>query len=1118
MIAIIEWASARARMTLLFIFMSLAFGLLSYLNLPKEGEPDIEIPFIFVSIPAPGISAEDSERLIVKPLETRLSGITGLKSIQSTAAEGYGGIALEFDFGWDKESIIADIRDEMSQAEGELPDIVDSYSINEINFSEFPIAVVSVSGDVPERALVAAAKDLRDDILGLSSVLEAELTGARNEMVEVEIDLEALENYNLTASELINAVRANNQLIAAGSVKTGAGEFSIKIPSSFESPLDVYNLPVKVNGDSIIKLGDVTKIRLTFEDPRAYARFNGEDTLAIQVVKRKGENIIDTVAQIASQIEITRAGWDENTRATIKTELTNDQSKDVQGMVSQLEASVITAILLVMIAVLGALGTRSALLVGFAIPTSFLLTFVLFAVLGITISNIIMFGLILAVGMLVDSAIVIVEYADQEIKRGAGPMQAYTNAAKRMAWPVISSTATTLCAFLPLLVAPGVAGQFMANLPKTIIFVLCASLVVALIFLPVMGGVTGRLARLFQNWSISLGKRLSKATLWIFIFFFIGVAFISLFPLFSSQILLGFVILIFALICLSIFGNALSPSQTEEIKDKTYARSRFGYFLQNIVKSPAKIGIVVVVALVMLVGSPMFFFANGKGFEFFPDSEPERANLYIQARGNLSLDEKDRIISAVEAEISKVRGVKTAFVFSGSGGLNQNTGGGEAPADTIGRIALELEDWQVRYEWPPEEGRGYAILLNVEAAANRVPGIKVTSLNLSRGPAGAKPINIRLIGDDFDVLETAVTQATEYLETMGGIVEIEDTRPLPGIDYRIDIDTAEAGRYGTDVSTVGGMITLATNGITLGQMRIDGADEEVDIKARLPESDRLISTIETIKVRTPLGLVPISNFAEIGAQPARAEIARYDQERYYTLSADVEDGYNPTERVSKFIEWLNANNLPTGVSFEVAGDFADQAEFGQFLAVGFIASLGLMLIILLAQFNSFYNSLLILSAVIFSTAGVFVGIFIMGQPFYSVMTGTGVLALAGIIVNNNIILIDAFNEYRRKHDYLEAIVRTAESRIRPILLTTGTTILGVTPMMLGFSVDFANGGYTLDAPTSLWWKPLATALVWGLGFATLLTLILTPSLIALRFWVERAFTRKSNRSEVKFEA
>jgi len=497
MTGLVDWAAARARMIMAFIVLSLLVGGFAYANLPKEGEPDIQIPGLFISVPFPGISASDSETLLVKVMETELADLDGLESMSATAAENYAGIFIEFEFGWDKSAVMADVREAMNAAEAAFPDGAEKYSINEINFSEFPVLIINLTGDVPERTMSRVAESLKDKIESLDAVLEAGIAGKRDEMLEVLIDPLRLEAYNVTAGELISVVRNNNQLIAAGEVESSTGAFSVKIPSSFNEPQDVYNLPVKVNGDRIVTLGDLAEIRLTFEDRLGTARFNGETTVALQVVKRKGFNLLDMADDVKVVVARASAEWPAELQSAVYVGTSNDQSRVVGSMISQLEGSVLTAIALVMIVILAALGVRPALLVGFAIPTSFLLCFAFLALMGVTISNIVMFGLILAVGMLVDGAIVVVEYADKRISEGTGPMHAYVEAAKRMFWPVVSSTATTLCAFLPMLFWPGVPGQFMGMLPVTLIFVLSASLVVALIYLPVMGGVSGRMSRLF---------------------------------------------------------------------------------------------------------------------------------------------------------------------------------------------------------------------------------------------------------------------------------------------------------------------------------------------------------------------------------------------------------------------------------------------------------------------------------------------------------------------------------------------------------------------------------------------------------------------------------------------
>ena len=525
MTGVIDWAAERARMVLAFIALSLLIGGFAYWSLPKEGEPDIEIPMLIVTVEFPGISAADSESLLVKPMETELADLDGLKKMTSTAAENYANVILEFEFGWDKTATMADVRDAVSTAQAKFPDGAEQYTVRELNFSEFPIVIVNLTGAVPERTMARVAKALQDDLEALDPVLEAGIAGNRDEMLEVIIDPLRLESYNVTAAELINVVQNNNQLIAAGEVETDQGTFSVKIPSSFDSPQDVYELPVKTNGDRVVTLGELAQINYTFEDRKGTARFDGENTVALQVVKRKGYNLIDTVAMVKETLAASRAKWPPELQAAIQVGTSNDQSRVVGSMVSQLEGSVLTAIALVMIVVLSSLGSRAALLVGFSIPTSFLLCFALLAAMGVSISNIVMFGLILAVGMLVDGAIVVVEYADKRIGEGVGPMHAYVEASKRMFWPIVSSTATTLCAFLPMLFWPGVSGEFMGMLPVTLIFVLSASLVVALVYLPVLGGVTGRISRLFSRAS----DRLRSGLPWVVRAALVPVALYSMF-------------------------------------------------------------------------------------------------------------------------------------------------------------------------------------------------------------------------------------------------------------------------------------------------------------------------------------------------------------------------------------------------------------------------------------------------------------------------------------------------------------------------------------------------------------------------------------------------------------
>ena len=959
-------------------------------------------------------------------------------------------------------------------------------------------------------------------------------------MVEVVIDPLRLEAYNVTANELISVVVNNNQLIAAGEIETPTGAFSVKIPSSFDEVQDIYSLPVKTNGDRVVTLGDLADIRLTFEDRNGIARYNGENTVALQVSKRKGYNIIDTSDLVRDVVARESALWPKELQAAIKVGTSNDQSRTVGSMVRQLEGSVLTAIALVMIVVLASLGTRSALLVGFAIPTSFLLCFVLLALMGVAISNIVMFGLILAVGMLVDGAIVVVEYADRRIRDGVGPMHAYVEAAKRMFWPIVSSTATTLCAFLPMLFWPGVAGQFMGMLPVTLIFVLSASLVVALVYLPVMGGVTGRMSRGFGAasdllkplpWVVRALLALGAMYL-VFVGAMQGLNPDYIPPLGAAianvkantsgimTMLIVFVLqatpfLIAAVLASITIGAAKFTHKPKRIR-AGYRRSMFGWLIRFVTGNPVMplVTIGLVIGFVVMVF--MAFSENNNGTEFFVESEPEQAIVFVRQRGNLSLIEKDAAVAQVEKVILATEGVQSAFAFAGAGGLSQNDGGAGSPRDTIGRVQIELIPWEDRADIPELDGD--LVLDRLKGELAKIPGIRTEILNLSRGPASGKPVHIRLKSNDWNALKEATAIVRARFDVTEALTDVEDTLPLPGIDWQIDVDVEKAGRYGADVRTVGGMVQLVTRGILLDTMRVDSSDEEIEIRVRLPKQDRVLSTLDSLRVRTQDGLVPLSNF--ISRKPVRklGQINRVDQRRYFDVKAAITDGLTKevtnkdgkiievpitaNERIEVLTEWLETEKpLPAGVVWEWTGDNDDQAETGAFLGKAFLGALGLMFIILLAQFNSFYNSVLVLLAVILSTTGVLIGMMVMDQAFSMIMTGTGVVALAGIVVNNNIVLIDTYQEYSAFMPKLEAISRTAQDRLRPVMLTTVTTMAGLAPMMFGLSLDFFNGGFTIDSPTALWWKQLATAIVFGLGIATVLTLVFTPSMLALRVWI-----------------
>ena len=510
--------------------------------------------------------------------------------------------------------------------------------------------------------------------------------------------------------------------------------------------------------------------------------------------------------------------------------------------------------------------------------------------------------------------------------------------------------------------------------------------------------------------------------------------------------------------------------------------------------------ITIILSITTILAVIQVFKDNNKGVEFFVETEFEQAIAHVRARGNLSISEKDRLVKMVENEILEVEGVEAVFAFTGPGGFTNADGLGDAkPIDTIGGIQIELSEWNKRKP-------GKEIIEEINLKLKKLPGVKAQISEQIRGPSSPKPVFIRVSGTNRNDLLTSAKIIRNRLELNPALKDIGDTRPLPGIDWEIDVDVEATGIYGTDVATIGGIIQLVTDGINLGNMRTENSDEELEIRVRFPEKDRLLSTIDDLKVRTSIGLIPISNLISKKPVPRVDNISRVNKSRIFDISADVKNGENANEQIKKIQDWLQSEDpLPNGVNWSFTGEANDQAESQAFLIIAFSGALGLMFVILLAQFNSFYNSILVLLAVIMSTTGVLIGMLVMNQTFSVIMTGTGIVALAGIVVNNNIVLIDTYQQYIKSMDKIEAIIRTVEDRMRPVLLTTITTMAGLTPMMFGLSLDFQNGGYTLNEPTVTWWKQLATAIVFGLGFATLLTLLLTPTLLALRYWIESLF-------------
>ncbi|OZC35636.1 MFS transporter [Marinobacter vinifirmus] len=1007
--ALISAAMDRSRTTLLTFLFLLLGGMAAYQAIPKESNPDVTIPMIYVSMTLDGISPEDAERLLVRPMEQELRALEGIKEMRSTSAEGHASVMLEFDAGFDPDKALQDVREKVDTARSKLPQEADEPRVHEINVSLFPVLSIGLSGPLSERELITIARRLQDAIEAIPDVLEVEIGGDREDLLEIVVDAQVLESYGIDFDQLAQLVTRNNQLVAAGSLDTGNGRMALKVPGVIENIEDVMSMPVKVDGDTVVTFGDIAMLQRTFKDPTGFARINGEPALVLEVSKRSGANIIETIEQIRTLIADARPRLPE----TLEIRYIMDQSEEVRDILSDLLNNVLTAIVLVIIVVIAAMGPRSALLVGLTIPGAFLTGILVIWGMGLTLNIVVLFSLILVAGMLVDGAIVVSELADRNLSDGQTVKQAWVEAASRMAWPVIASTATTLAVFVPLLFWPGVVGEFMKFLPMTVLICLIASLAMALVFLPVLGGVSG-------------GKR--------------------------------------------------SHHDPEE--------SRFvqGYrkVLATLLKRP---GLTLLGSLVLII---LIYAAYGRfnhGVEFFPSVEPDSAQVQVRARGDLSIRERDAIVREVEQRLQNMPEVKALYARSM---LSTST---QMAPDVIGVLQFQFNDWFTRRT-------ATEILEDFRERTADIPGVELEFRKQEGGPAEGKPVELLVSSMNSGDLDGYVDQIQQQMRAQGGFVDIEDDRSLPGIEWRLKVDREAAARFGTDVLSIGSAVRLVTNGLILATYRPEDVRDEVDIAVRVPNNWRELEQLQRQTINTPRGQVALSEFVTLEPGDKTGTIVRVDGQRTVTIKSDVAPG----QRMDELLRTLQAEmpEPPEGVTVRFAGENEDQQQAANFLVAAFLVAVGLMLLILVTQFNSLYQTFLILSAIVLSTAGVLLGLLFNGQPFGVVMVGMGIIALAGIVVNNNIILIDTYNQMKQegKAAY-DAALETGCLRFRPVLLTAITTILGLMPMVLGINVDLLSPSLGLGAPSTQWWTQLSSAIAGGLAFATFLTLLLTPALLVL---------------------
>lgn len=1036
MTGIVDFALSKAKTTLMLAVLIVVAGSYARQEIPIAASPNIQLPFVSVAVFLDGASPSDGSRLVAKPLENRLRTVPGVKTIRATSSLSNIRIFLEFEVGYDIDKAIVDTKQAVEEVKFNLPQEAEDPQINEYSNANFPVMNLSIIGASSLRQKVFYARELKDRLEKIEEVLETEVIGSPDEVLEGIINKSKMEAYGVTLTDLYYSVSNNNVIIPGGKQDTGLGSFMIEVPSVIETAEDVYSIPIKVTKDAVVTLSDIASIRRTFKDFNSYARVNGEDAVAIEVMLREGANAIDAANKIAIELDEFRKILPENL-TIVKT---NDDTVWANMMVSELNGNIISAVVLIMILVVASMGFRVSMLVGLSIPFCFLLTYLTLFMLGYEVNFLVMMGLLLGMGMLIDGSIVVTEYADRKISEGLSRLEAYRLASKRMFTPVLASTGTTIAAFIPLIFWPGFTGQFMRYLPITVSIVLASSLFYSLVLIPVLGSYFGQ-----SSSTLKLGKDSDKT------------------------------------------GEPLFDKLAEY----------YGKLTKIFVRNPGETIILILAILFTIITTYTFY---GKGTVYFAIVDPVKAEITVRGRGNFSALESKKIIEEVEERLIQIDELESVFLRSGSPWW-------ERGGDKIGSGYVEVVE-------PSERDiSGLEIMQLVTEVTQGIPGIIVEAEADLGGPSFDSPIELNITGDIESEVVAAALLAEEYMRNeVKGLKNIFSSQPYPSVEWNVQVDKQKAAQLGVKVGDVGALVQMLTSGFKVGEFRPDDSKDEVEIRVRFPSEDRTITGINTLNVTTANGLVPVSSFITLTPQENRSTVNRRNGQYVQELAAATIDESAVAEKVAEMQTWIEAQNFSKqGITMSFTGMQEETEEVNEFMILAGITALFTMLILLLTQFNSFYQSLLILSAVFMSFVGVLLGLLISNRPFSSTMTGISIVTLAGIVVNNNIVLIDTFNRLKFESpetNRLELIRATCQQRLRPILLTSATTIFGLLPLAMGLSLDLIGRELSIGTRVVDWWQNLALSIVFGLGFSTLLTLIFTPAALAFPYKVREKYNER----------
>ncbi|MDY0164178.1 efflux RND transporter permease subunit [Desulfobotulus sp.] len=1068
----------------------LIFGTYTYNTLPRESAPDISIPYVFVSTAYKGVAAADIETSITIPIEKKLKGMRGIKKVKSISSEGLSQINIEFLPDTDIRDALQDVRNKVDEAKGELPtDLEDDPSVFEVNFSEFPIVVFSLSGSSGIARLKDMADDLKDAIETIPGILEVDITGGLEREIIIEMDPDKLAYYRIPITAFQEAVSRENLNTSGGAITLGHGKYQLQVPGEFSTPEEIDLLVIATVEGQPIYLKDVARVIDGFKEETGRSRIDGRPSVNIAVKKRSGENIISISEAIDAVIEKEKTRWPKGTEIT----KTMDAAKDIRMMVADLENNILSGLVLVVAVLFFALGGRNALLVAMAIPFSMLISFTILYALGITLNMVVLFSLTLALGMLVDNAIVIIENIYRYMEQGVPRFHAAIRASGEVAWPIIGSTLTTLAAFLPMLFWPGVMGEFMKFLPQTLIITLSASLFVALVINPALASLFMRVKGrpdLSEN-----GRNLDASS------------------------------------------GGEEPVVIQGALLRTY-RSLMEVALEK--------RITVILSSFMVLLFCFFFWVYRVGLErpveFFPAVDPRMVYVNFRMPEGADLDYIDHVVKRAEMAI-------TREIYSGEKGLDPITPESYAQAmsplphqtlsgrlfsgpsdfdniehiyaesvsgpsisgfggNTPTHIGIQFLDLEERITSSPQT------LERIRKRLKNIPGAHITVQEQDEGPPTGPPINIEISGDDFRVLGAIARQVRELMAKVPHVQDVEDDyiEAIPSI--QVKIDRQKAALFGLSSSAIGFALKTAYNGLEVSSFR--EGDKDYDITVRLPEADRRGSEVlRKLMISSPSGqLIPLSTLAEISFAGTMGNIVRINHERVVTVKAEVDETRTPGATARLYAEKLMEEvPMPHGYTYRFTGEEEEQKESEEFLSKAFLTALLLIFLILVSLFNSVSQPIIIMTSVILSLGGVFLGLTALSLPFGVIMSGVGVISLAGVVVNNAIVLIDYINKLKEKgYAVKDAVIAGGATRLRPVLLTAITTILGLIPMVTGISYDFRNLSLSLVSESSQWWRSMAIVVIFGLLLSTFLTLVVVPVLYSLIHSVQERFRKMTGQA------